>query len=65
VFLSRYCDGDQIKTVEMVGHAAHMAENRNAHRVGLFVRRPEEKRPCGRKRRKWDDNIKINFKYIG
>jgi hypothetical protein len=29
------------------------------------VGKPEEKRPLGRPRRKWMDNIKMNFREIG
>jgi hypothetical protein len=29
-----------------------------------LVRRPEEKRPLGRPRRKWEDNIKIDLREI-
>jgi hypothetical protein len=40
-----------------------MGEKRNAYR--LLVGKPEEKRPLGRPRRKWVDNIKINPLEIG
>jgi hypothetical protein len=36
-----------------------MGEKRNAYR--LLVRKPEERRPLGRTRRKWVDNIKIDL----
>jgi hypothetical protein len=29
------------------------------------MRNPDEKRPLGRPRRKWEDNIKIDFREIG
>jgi hypothetical protein len=35
----------------------------NAYRI--LVRKPEGKRPLGRPRRKWVDNIKINLREIG
>jgi hypothetical protein len=35
-------------------------EKRNAYRV--FVGKPEEKRPLGIPRRRWVDNIKIDFR---
>jgi len=31
----------------------------------VFVGKPEEKRPLGRSRRKWDDNIKRDFQEVG
>jgi hypothetical protein len=44
------------------GHVARMWEGRGVYR--LLVGRPEGKRPLGRPRRKWEDNIKIDFKEI-
>jgi len=38
------------------GHVAHMADGRGVHSV--LVGTPEGKRPLGRPRRKWEDNIK-------
>jgi hypothetical protein len=35
----------------------------NAYRI--LVGKPEGKRPLGRPRRRWVDNIKINFREIG
>jgi hypothetical protein len=29
------------------------------------VRKPEGKRPLGRRRRRWGDNIKIDFQEVG
>jgi hypothetical protein len=40
-----------------------MGEKRNAYR--LLVGKPEGKRPLGRPRRKWVDNIKIDLLEIG
>jgi hypothetical protein len=40
-----------------------MGEKRNVY--SLFVGRPEEKRPLGRPRRMWIDNIKMNLLEIG
>jgi hypothetical protein len=37
-----------------------MGEKRNAYR--LLVRKSEEKRPLGRPRRKWVDNIKMDLR---
>jgi hypothetical protein len=40
-----------------------MRENRNAY--GLFVGKPEGKRPLGRPRRRWVDNIKMDLGETG
>ena len=45
------------------GHVARMGENSGVHR-GL-VRKPEGKRPLGRPRRRWEDNIKMDLQEVG
>jgi hypothetical protein len=40
-----------------------MGEKRNAYRI--LVGMPEGKRPLGRPRRKWVDNIKMDIREIG
>jgi hypothetical protein len=40
-------------------HVARMGEKRNAYR--LLVRKPEGRRPLGRPRRTWLDNIRMNL----
>jgi hypothetical protein len=45
------------------GHVARMREGRGVYRV--LVGRPEGKRPLGRPRRRWEDNIKMNLREIG
>jgi hypothetical protein len=40
-----------------------MGEGRGVYRV--VVGRPEGKRPLGRPRRGWEDNIKMNLREIG
>jgi hypothetical protein len=42
------------------GHAARMGEGRDVYRV--LVGRPEGKRPLGRPRRRWKDNIKVDLR---
>jgi hypothetical protein len=44
------------------GHVARMGEKRNAYRI--LVGKPEGKRPLGRSRRRWVDNIKIDIREI-
>jgi hypothetical protein len=45
------------------GYVAQMGEKRNVYR--LLVRRTEGKRPLGRPRRRWINNIKTNFLELG
>jgi hypothetical protein len=45
------------------GHVARMGEGRGVYRV--LVGRSEGKRPLGRPRRRWEDNIKIDLREIG
>jgi hypothetical protein len=45
------------------GHVARMGEMRNAYK--MLVGKPERKRPLGRSRRRWEDNIKMDLKVIG
>jgi len=46
-----------------VGHVAHMGEGRGVHRV--LVGKPEGKRPLGRPRCRWEDNIKMELQEVG
>jgi len=45
------------------GHAACMGDRRSVLRV--LVGKPERKRPLGRPRRRWDDNIKMDLQEMG
>jgi hypothetical protein len=45
------------------GHVARIGEKRNPYRI--FVGKPEGKRPLGRPRRRWVDNIKIDLTELG
>ena len=42
---------------------ARMGEGRGVHRV--LVGKPERKRPMGRPRRRWEDNIKMDLQEVG
>jgi hypothetical protein len=44
-------------------HVARMGEGKGVHRV--LVGRSEGKRPLGRHRRRWEDNIKMDIREIG
>ncbi|KAJ4443903.1 hypothetical protein ANN_05690 [Periplaneta americana] len=46
-----------------LGHVARMGESRNAYRV--LVGRLEGKRPLGRPRHRWEDNIKMGLREVG
>jgi hypothetical protein len=44
-------------------HAVRMGEKKNAYTI--LVGKPEGKRPLGRQRRRWVDNINIDVREIG
>ena len=44
-------------------HVACIGEGRGVHRV--LVGKPEGKRPLGRPRRRWEDNIKMYLQEVG
>ena len=45
------------------GQVARMREGRGVHRV--LVGKPEGKRPLGRPRRRWEDNIRMDLQDVG
>jgi hypothetical protein len=47
------------RRMRWVGHVARMGEKRNVYR--LLVGKPEGKRPLGRPRHRWIDNIKMDL----
>jgi hypothetical protein len=51
------------RRMRWAGHVAHMGEKRGVHRV--LVGKPEGKRPLGRPRRRWEDNIKMDVQELG
>jgi transcription termination factor 2 len=51
------------RRMRWAGHVARMGEKRNAYRI--FVGKLEGKRPLGRPRRRWVDNIKMDLREIG
>ena len=46
-----------------VGHVARMGERTGVYRV--LLGKPEGKRPLGRDRRRWEENIKIDLHEVG
>ena len=53
----------KIEKNKVAGHVVRMEEGRGVHRV--LVGKPEGKRPLGRPRRRWDDNIKTDLEEEG
>jgi hypothetical protein len=47
------------RKIRWVGHVARMGEGRGVYRV--LVGTPEGKRPLGKPRRRWQDNIKMDL----
>jgi len=47
------------RIMRWAGHVAHTDESRGAYKV--LVGKPEGKRPLGRPRRRWKDNIKMDL----
>ena len=63
-----YCSPNVVRVIKSrrmrwTGHVARMEEGRSVHKV--LVGKPEGKRPLGRPRRRWDDNIKIDLQEVG
>jgi hypothetical protein len=51
------------RRMRWAGHVARMGEERGVYRV--LVRKPEGKRPLGRPRRRWLDNIRTDLQEVG
>jgi hypothetical protein len=51
------------RRLRWAGHVARMGERRGAYRV--LVGKPEGRRPLGRPRRRWEDNIKMWERRLG
>ena len=51
------------RKMRWAGHVARMGEGRGVHRV--LVGKSDGKRPVGRPRRRWEDNIKIDLQEVG
>ena len=63
-----YCSPNIVRVIKSrkmrwVGHVAHMQEGRGVYRV--LVGKPEGKRPFGRTRCRWEDNIKMDLQEMG
>jgi len=51
------------RRMRWAGHVARMVEERGVYRV--LVVKPEGRRPLGRPRRRWVDNIRIDLQEVG
>jgi hypothetical protein len=51
------------RRMSWAGHVAQMGRKRNAYKI--LVGKPEGKRPLGRPRCRWVDNVKIDVREIG
>ena len=50
------------RRMRWVGHVARMEERRGVHKV--LVGKPDGKRPLGRPRRRWENNIKMDLEEV-
>ena len=51
------------KRMRWAGHVAHIGERRGVYRI--FVGNPEGRRPLGRCRQRWEDNIRMDLQEVG
>jgi hypothetical protein len=51
------------RRIRWTGHVARMGKGRDVYRVSVGKR--ESKRPLGRSRRRWVDNIKMDLQEVG
>ena len=59
-----YCSANIVRVIKSrrmrwAGNVARIKEGRGVHKV--LVGKPEGKRPLGRPRRRWDDNIEMDL----
>jgi hypothetical protein len=63
-----YCSPNILRVIKSrrmgwAGYVARIGEGKGVYRV--MVGKPEGKRPLGRPRRRWEDNIKMDLKKVG
>ena len=63
-----YCSPNIVRVIKsrrvrLAGHVARMREEKGVYRV--LVGKPEGKRPLGRPRRRWVDNIRMDLQEVG
>jgi len=64
VVLTHYCSGDKIEKNETGGECSTYGEGIGVYRV-LVGNRGGGKRPLGRPRRRWVDNIRMELQEVG
>jgi hypothetical protein len=52
-----------LRRMRWAGHVARMGEERKVYK--LLVGKPEERRPLGRPRRRWEDGVRMDLREIG
>jgi len=60
--ITQYCSGGKIEKNEMGGASSAYGKLKGVYRV--LVRKTEGKRPLGRPRRRWKDNIKMDLQEV-
>jgi hypothetical protein len=63
VLFTKYYLGDRIKKNEMGEAFSTHGERRGVY--GILVQKPEGKRPLGKPRCRWEDNIKMDLQEVG
>jgi hypothetical protein len=63
VLLTRYYLSNQIEHMRWEGNVARVGDRRGVYRA--MVGKPEGKRPLGRPRRRWEDNVKMGLQEFG
>jgi hypothetical protein len=63
-----YCSPSIVRVIKSrrmrwAGHVARMGDVKGAYNI--LVERPGGRRPLGRTRRRWEDNIKMDLREIG
>jgi len=63
-----YCSPNIVRVIKSrrmrwAGHVARMGEGRGVYR--FLVGKPEERRPLGRLRCRWEDNIRMDLQEVG
>jgi len=59
LLFTQYCSGDKSRKMRWAVHVARMGEGRGLYRV--LVGKPEGKRPLGRRRHRWENNINMGL----
>ena len=67
-YIDLYCSPNIVRVkksrrMRLAGHVARMGEEREVYRV--LLGKPEGRRPLGRPRRRWVDNIRIDLQEVG